>query len=137
MSASQSQSLDTGREYRTEDGELPLYSGIVRLFIQRSAEVHVNAASTAYAAYQSFPNPFNPLLTVRYDIPTAGRVSLQIFDVAGTLVHRFVESRREPGVYSEIWDGRRGDGSALPSGVYFYRLQAGDFVATWKIVLLR
>jgi hypothetical protein len=55
----------------------------------------------------------------------------------GKPVCTLVDAWREPGVYSEIWDGRADDGRALPSGVYFYRLEAGDFVATRKMVLLR
>ena len=100
-------------------------------------EVHVDALPVAYQAYQGYPNPFNPLCTIRYDIPRAGRVSLRVFDVNGSLVRTLVSAWREPGVYSEVWDGRDDSGKQLPSGVYFYRLEAGDFVATHKLVLLR
>jgi hypothetical protein len=99
-------------------------------------EVHVDAVPTAYKAYQNYPNPFNPLCTIRYDIPRAGMVKLKVFDVNGSLVRTLVDAWREPGVYSEVWDGRADSGVALPSGVYFYRLEAGDFVATRKIVVL-
>ena len=99
--------------------------------------VHVYAVPTAYMAYQSYPNPFNPYCTIGYDLPEAGRVSVQVFDVLGTLVRTLVGGWREPGAYSEVWDGKRNDGNASPSGVYFYRLEAGDFVATRKMVLLR
>jgi len=57
--------------------------------------------------------------------------------VRGSLVRTLVDARREPGSYSEVWDGRAEDGAELPSGVYFYRLEAGEFVATRKMVLLR
>ena len=91
----------------------------------------------AYRAYQSYPNPFNPLCTIRYDIAHAGSVSLQVFGVDGSSVRTLVEAWREPGVYSETWSGRDDSGGLLPSGVYFYRLKAGDFVATRKMVLIR
>jgi len=100
-------------------------------------QVYVEPLPVAYRAYESYPNPFNPLCTIRYDIPSAGRVSLQIFDVSGSLVRTLVNRWREPGVYSEMWDGKADSGTVLPSGVYFYRLEAGSFVATRKIVLLR
>jgi hypothetical protein len=100
-------------------------------------EVRVDAVPTAYRAYQSYPNPFNPVCTIRYDIPRAGRVSLQVFDVTGLVLRTLVDAWREPGVYSEVWDGRAHDGTALSSGVYFYSLKAGDFVATRKMVLLK
>jgi flagellar hook assembly protein FlgD len=63
-------------------------------------------------------------------------MSLKVFDVRGSLVRILVEEWREPGVYSELWDGRRDDGSELPSGVYIYRYEVGDFAATRKMVLL-
>ena len=91
---------------------------------------------TAFVVGQSFPNPLNPLCTIPYDMPTAGRVSLRVFDVHGSLVRTLVDGWREPGVYSEIWDGRDASGVQLPSGGYFYSVKAGDFVATRKMVLL-
>jgi hypothetical protein len=100
-------------------------------------EVHVDAVPVAYRAYQSYPNPFNPLCTIRYDIPLAGKVSLRVFDVNGSQVCTLVDGWREPGAYSEIWEGRTDEGTDLPSGVYFYRLEAGKFVATKKMVLLK
>jgi hypothetical protein len=64
-------------------------------------------------------------------------VSLRVFHVGGSLMRTLVNGWREPGVYSEIWDGRDETGEQLASGVYLLRLEAGDFVATRKIVLLR
>ena len=91
----------------------------------------------AFGATQSFPNPFNPQCTIRYDIGHSGRVSLRVFDVSGSLVRTLVDAWREPGVYSAIWDGKRDDGSALPSGIYLYSIKAGEFAATQKTVLLK
>ncbi|MCX5801252.1 MAG: hypothetical protein NTX17_07700 [Candidatus Eisenbacteria bacterium] len=99
-------------------------------------EVRVEAVPATYRAYQNYPNPFNPVCTIRYELPRAGRVNLKVFDVNGSIVRTLVDGWREPGGCSEIWDGRGDDGSALPSGVYLYRFQAGDFVATRKMVLL-
>jgi flagellar hook assembly protein FlgD len=64
-------------------------------------------------------------------------VTLRVFDVNGTSVRTLVDGFRATGVYREVWDGTADDGTALSSGVYFYRLEAGDFVATRKMVLLR
>jgi hypothetical protein len=100
-------------------------------------EVHLERAPTALRVYQSYPNPFNPLCTIIYDIPRAGRVGLRVFDVSGSLVRTLADGWREPGVYSEVWDGKRDDGRVLPSGVYFYRLEAGDLVAIGRMVLLK
>jgi hypothetical protein len=92
---------------------------------------------TASALSQNVPNPFNPLTRVTFEVAAPSEVRLLICDIAGRPVRTLVDAWREPGVYSEVWDGRDGAGSALPSGVYFYRLEAGDFVATRKMVLLR
>jgi hypothetical protein len=100
-------------------------------------EVCVEAAPTAYCVYQNSPNPFNPLCTIRYAVPRPGRVSLTVFDVSGAVVRTITDGWREPGVYDETWDGRDNAGVALPSGVYFYSLEAGGFVATRKMVLLK
>jgi hypothetical protein len=100
-------------------------------------EITVQEAPIAYRVYQSCPNPFNPVCTIRYETPVAGVVSLRVFDVTGSLVRTLVDGWREPGVYNEIWDGKGDDGNALPSGVYFYSIKAGEFGVTRKIVLLR
>ena len=98
--------------------------------------VRVDAVPTAYQAYQSYPNPFNPVCTIRYEIPRPGRVSLQVYNIVGKPVRTLVDGWREPGVYSESWDGRGDAGNALASGVYLYSIEAGNFVATRKMVLL-
>ena len=100
-------------------------------------EVCVERAPAAYRIYQSYPNPFNPVCTIRYELPTAGKVRLQVLDVRGSLMRRLVDGWREAGVYNEVWDGRADDGCAVPSGVYLYSIKAGEFIATQKTVLLR
>jgi hypothetical protein len=100
-------------------------------------EVYVSPAPAAYKLCQNYPNPFNPFCIIRYDVAVRGRASLAVFDVTGSIVRTLFDAWREPGVYSESWDGRADDGRELPSGVYFYKFECGDFVATRKMVLLR
>jgi hypothetical protein len=100
-------------------------------------KVHVNAAPAVTRLLQSFPNPFNPLCTINYDIAHAGGVTLRIFDVEGSLVRTLVDGWREPGVHSEVWNGSGDNGQKLPSGVYFYALEADGRKETRKTVLLR
>jgi len=106
-------------------------------------EVNVGVVRASYASYQSYPNPFKPHCTIWYEIAWPGKVSLRVFDLRGSLVRTLVDAWRESGEYSEVWDGRGEDGKLVPSGVYFYRLETGDvleaghFVATRKMVLLR
>jgi len=86
---------------------------------------------------QNFPNPFNPVTMIRFGLREPGRVSIRIYDTAGRLVRVLVEERRDAGHYTEGWDGRDDAGRAVASGIYFYRIEAGAFGDTKKMVLLR
>ena len=81
---------------------------------------------------QNYPNPFNPSTTIKFELPRASRVALTVYDVLGRQVSVLVNERRNAGVYEVKFDG-----SELASGVYFYRIQAGDYVATKKLVLMK
>jgi hypothetical protein len=82
--------------------------------------------------HQNYPNPFNPSTTIKFELPRALEVNLTVFDILGREVSVLVKDRRDAGFY-----GVKLDGSNLASGVYFYRLQAGDFVATKRLLLLK
>jgi hypothetical protein len=84
------------------------------------------------ALEQNYPNPFNPSTTIRYGLPNRSRVTLTIFNTLGQIVRELVNGETEAG-YHEV----RFDGSGLSSGVYFYRLRAGNFVETRKLLLVR
>ena len=86
---------------------------------------------------QNFPNPFNPSTTIEFGLREKGHVSLAIYDVAGHLVRILIDEERDAGAYKASWDGKNNIGSAIASGIYFYRLIVGDFVQTRKMVLLR
>jgi hypothetical protein len=86
--------------------------------------------------FQNFPNPFNPTTTIRYALSRAGDVALDIYNVRGQHVITLVVRRQAAGYHDVDWDGRNGAGSRVASGVYFYRLRVGDFVATRKMVLI-
>lgn len=81
---------------------------------------------------QNYPNPFNPSTTIEYALPNSGRVSLKIYDPLGQEVATLVNEEMNPGTHQVKWDA-----IGMPSGVYFYRLQAGDFVASKKLLLLK
>jgi photosystem II stability/assembly factor-like uncharacterized protein len=81
---------------------------------------------------QNYPNPFNPSTVVSYQLPVASNVKLAIYDLLGREVAILVNERKMPGTYEVKFDG-----SNLASGVYFYRLQTGDFMQTRKLLLIR
>lgn len=86
---------------------------------------------------QNFPNPFNPNTTISFSLKNRGHASLAVYDVTGRLVRVLLDEMIEAGPHDVTWDGRNRDGSAVASGVYFYRLEAGEFAETRKMVLLR
>ena len=85
-----------------------------------------------YSLSQNYPNPFNPYTNLEFGISNLGFVTLKIYDVIGREIVTLVNEIKEPGYYTT-----RFDGSKLSSGVYFYRLTAGDFVAVKKLVVLK
>ncbi len=95
------------------------------------------ATQKVYSLQQNNPNPFNPSTTIRYQIPKAGRVALRIYNSAGQLVKTLVEAEQQPNDYQIVWDGKNDNGEAVVSGVYFYRLESGDFGQTNKMVMLK
>jgi len=80
----------------------------------------------------NYPNPFNPVTTIGYEIPSENHVVLEVFNVLGAHVATLYNGERHPGTYREVFDGSR-----VGSGVYFYRLRAGSFVQTQKMTLLK
>ena len=86
----------------------------------------------AYGLEQNYPNPFNPSTTIRYELPKASHVTLKIFNAIGQEVSTLVDEVQEAGHRSVQWNA-----GSVASGVYFYRLQAGNFVSMKKLLLLR
>jgi len=92
---------------------------------------------SAYNLAQNFPNPFNPSTTIRYDMKEKGLVRIKIYNVAGALVRTLVDDMKDTGAYSILWDGRNNAGTAVASGIYFYKMETKDFSQTKKMVMLR
>ena len=87
--------------------------------------------------HQNHPNPFNPSTTISFSLHDRGTVSLTVYDVSGRFVHMLVDDVMDAGPHEVTWDGRDRVGRTVASGVYFYRLSAGEFIETKKMVLLR
>ena len=94
-----------------------------------------------FGLFQNYPNPWpnptNPLTTLRYAIPVASDVSIVIYNIQGQEIMRWEDSNILPGLYEKTWDGTNKHGEPVTSGIYFYRLRVGDFAQTKKMVLLK
>ena len=90
-----------------------------------------------YLLYQNYPNPFNASTQIRYQLPQPGDVSLVVYDITGRRIRTLLNDSRPAGSHSVLWDGKDQDGRPVGSGAYVYRLQAGDFVAIRKSLLLK
>ncbi len=86
----------------------------------------------AFGLEQNYPNPFNPETQIKYQIPKQTRVSLKVYDLLGNKIASLVDEELPAGFYSVKFNG-----SSLSSGIYFYRIEAGDFSATKKFLLLK
>jgi hypothetical protein len=114
---------------------------------QNAVEIPVDYGKTsvpkAFELSQNYPNPFNPTTTIKYSLSSAGDgaetlpTTLRIYNVLGEVVRTLVDEPRSPGIYYQVWDGKDDQGKEVASGIYFYRLKAGKFSETKKMVLLK
>ncbi len=143
---------NTAREYTYEDAILSNggtywyqiadvdYQG-VRTFHGPVSAQAPDLIPEAYALRPNYPNPFNPETTIRFEVPadpaSNGKIALAIYNNLGMVVRTLVSGSVQPGIHTVKWDGRNDRGDQMASGVYFLRLQAGSFVQTQKMLLVR
>lgn len=113
-------------------------SGKTHLYGMNSAPLYYtgvearSAVPATFALQQNFPNPFNPTTRIDFTLPSASMVSLKIYDMMGREVASIVSEELSAGTHSRQWDA-----SAMPSGMYFYRMQAGSFSAIKRLVVVK
>jgi len=92
---------------------------------------------TEFALYENYPNPFNPVTTIRFDVPEISDVNITVYNVLGKQVNSFDLNTMSPGTHHIKWRGIDNAGKPVSSGLYFYTIKAGDFFATKKMMLLK
>jgi photosystem II stability/assembly factor-like uncharacterized protein len=102
-----------------------------------SNSIEVNAIPTVYSLSQNYPNPFNPTTTIKFQIPKQERVVLEIYNALGERINTLVDEIKDPGFYQLIWNGINNNNNAVSSGVYIYRIIAGDFVVSKKMMYMK
>ena len=86
----------------------------------------------SFSLSQNFPNPFNSSSIIRYSIPKSSQVVIKIFDILGNEIETLINEEKQTGTYEINWNAKN-----FPSGVYFYRMNVGNFVETKKMILLK
>jgi hypothetical protein len=119
--------------FRHDRARTGCYGSVVPTAVDEPTEV----TPTATRIRSIYPNPFNPVTRIMFDISKTARVELSIYDVSGRRVAMLVNREIDAGKHEVIWNGRMADGAVASSGIYFCRLTAGSLVETKKIVLVR
>jgi len=112
-------------------------SQIVEILLSPTAVAEL-ALPSVNSLQQNFPNPFNPETMISFDLSGDQVVNLTIYDMTGQVVRKLVDAQpMTVGSYKQMWDGRNDSGAKVGSGIYFYQLRAGDFIAKKKMTLLQ
>ena len=90
-----------------------------------------------YTLHQNYPNPFNPTTSLRYDLPENNLVNITIYDMLGREVKALINQTQDAGYRSVIWDATNDYGKPVSAGIYLCQIQAGEFISTKKMVLLK
>ena len=97
-----------------------------------SANAPTGTVPEEFVLSQNYPNPFNPTTTIEYGLPRSGYVLLKVYNVLGEQVATLVDGNQPAGTFQATWDA-----SGMPSGIYLYRLTAGEYVQTKKAMLMK
>ena len=138
------ETMDAGIEWNVSvtDGEEEVISenGPLTLGVNASdavLSIYDALLPDEFALHQNYPNPFNPVTTLRYDLPENGLVNITIYDMLGRQVKTLVYQTQEAGYRSIVWNATNDYGKPVSAGIYLYQIQAGKYISTKKMVLLK
>lgn len=121
----------------TGGGGVILYNGFWNPEVVEWATEPIIEIPDAFALHQNYPNPFNAGTTIEYDLPVPSDVRIYIYNVLGQQVKVLLDERQAAGYQAKQWFGRSDSGYRVSTGVYFYRIIAGEFEKTKKMMLLK
>jgi glycosidase len=131
----------TGSELQSVVTSLSAYQArvwtIAREPVQLAAPEPPQELPKVFSLGQNYPNPFNPVCTVPFELPSRSRVTIAIFNLLGQRVRVLTDAVYPAGIHRVAWDGHNDLDAPVTSGIYFYQIRAGDFVAARKMILLR
>ena len=134
-----------------EEGEMDLFIGeledIQEFYIHNTLVMlptgddvslaDVTVMPEKFTIHQNYPNPFNPVTTLRYDLPENGNVNITIYDMLGRQVKTLINQNQDAGYRSVVWNATNNYGEPVSAGIYLYQIQAGEYMQTKKMVLLK
>ncbi len=115
----------------------PVWKGPVTVSSSAVDESDFGSIPTTFELEQNFPNPFNPTTSIKFGLPTKSHVSVKIYNLLGQEIATLVDEELTAGTHTTEWNGRDKSNSEVASGIYFYKLIAGDYVDTKKMMLIK
>ncbi len=106
-------------------------------YLEVKGNRHEGDIPSTFLVYQNYPNPFNPETTFKLDLPTSVQVTVTIYNTLGQVVRTLYKGNLNAGTYSFTWNSRNDYGVLSPSGIYFYKIQAGDYSSMKKMILMK
>ncbi|MCK5816452.1 MAG: T9SS type A sorting domain-containing protein, partial [Candidatus Marinimicrobia bacterium] len=124
----------TGIRLRIDDKATngSLYVDRIRVIYPTWTSIEDKMVPSEYCLHQNYPNPFNPLTKISFEIAQAGNISLDVYDISGNRISSLMNGFQNAGSYSVEFSA-----DYLPTGVYFYRLQAGNWIDTKKMLIIK
>ena len=119
-----------------QDGGTLMYTALDIDFGEGDAEDN-NIVEVAGIKASNYPNPFNPTTNISYNLPTAGDVTVEVYNTKGQVINTLVNEHQTAGDHSVVWNGNDSRGNGITSGVYFYKIKSGRFTSTKKMILLK
>ena len=109
------------------------------MFVEDSVTsiAELNSLPTKFAISQNYPNPFNPSTTFNYQLPKVADVKLIVYNILGQKVRTLINHQVEPGYHTAEWNGLNDAGRQVASGIYIYQFEAGNYVRTMKMMMLK
>jgi hypothetical protein len=140
--------LDEERGWATKIAQISLKAGKGNVIVSNgmpgtagetvlATEIGAEPAPRSYALSQNSPNPFNPETEIRFQLPVQGHVSVKIFNSLGQEVRNLVDTQYEAGYHNVRWDSKDNYGNSVASGIYFFKIHAGEFTQVKKMNLLK
>ena len=110
---------------------------LVNLTVDGALGTDSGVTPDEFVLHQNYPNPFNPSTEIKFSLPSTEKVYLVVYDLLGNMVREMVNEDLNVGMYTYKWMGENQNGSRVSAGMYFYQIQAGSFIQTKKMILLK